>query len=236
MRALPVWKVPKDLAVGQLGILELREEDPALPALPRPGEDRLGALAVRGVEPLRDGRGWRITVEPMAPGRAVIAPQDLGDGRHTPELRLTIPRTTPFGAPWMGVGGGQQDVLPYLPFPWQWTSLLALPLAVLGWLVARRWRRAGPARARKAARRAFSGHWPPRPPDRASLDAAHARGRDLLAATFGEEARSWGPETLRQRELEPWAQWLLSLDAARFSRAEPAFPPLTDLLAALAPR
>jgi hypothetical protein len=219
--------------MGQLSTLELREDDPALPALPRPGEDRLGPLAVRGVDALRNGRGWRITVQPMAPGTAVIKAMDLGDGRQTPELRIVIPRSVPYGAPWVGVGGGQQDLLPYLPFPWAWATLLALPLAALGWAVARRFQRGAPQRHRRAARRMFGHHWPPASRDRAALDAAHQAGRDLLAATFGEEARSWGPEQFRAQHLEPWSTWSRSLDAARFAQTEPPFPPLAALLAAL---
>jgi hypothetical protein len=236
MRALPAWKAPGELAMGQLGTLELREEDGAQPPLPRPGEGRLGPLRVRGADPLQDGRGWRITVQPMAPGTAVIPPLDLGDGRWAPELRITIPRTVPFGAPWMGVGGGQQDVLPYLPFPWAWASLLALPLAILGWLLARRRRRRAPARRRKAALHAFRRHWPPSGPDRATLDAAHAAGRELLAAVFGDPARSWGAKTLQDRGLGAWSTWILSLDAARFARLDPPFPSLEALLAALEDR
>jgi hypothetical protein len=229
----PVWKAPKELALGQLGSLELREPDPAAADLPRPGEERLGPLAVRGVDPLRDGRGWRITVQPMAPGVAVIPPMDLGEGRRTPELRIAIPRTVPYGAPWMGVGGGQQDLLPYLPFPWGWASLLLLPPALLAFLVLRRFRRSAPARARAAARRTFAGLWPPAAGDRAALDAAHGAGRALLAGHFGEEARSWGPGQFQERGLRPWATWIRSLDAARFAGSEPPFPTLAELLAAL---
>jgi len=58
----PVWKAPAQLALGRLSRLELRQEDPAQPPPPRPGEDRLGPLAVRAVAPLADGRGWSVTV------------------------------------------------------------------------------------------------------------------------------------------------------------------------------
>ena len=233
MNVQAVWKLPAPLAVGQLGDLELREADGSRCFIPRPGEERLGPLAVRAVAPLAEGRGWRITVQPMAPGTAVIPPMDLGDGRRSPELRLVIPRTAPYGAAWMGVGGGQQDVLPAIDFPWAWTTLLALPLAALGYLLARRLRRGRPARRRKAARRAFSRQWPPDRADRACLDAAHEAGRDLLAAIFGEDTRGWGPEAFEERRLEVWSRWLRSLDAARFARLEPAFPDLAALLAAL---
>ena len=232
---LPVWRAPQELAVGQLATVELREEDPAQPGLPRPGEERLGPLQVRGVEPLRDGRGWRITVQPMATGTAVVPSMDLGDGRRSPELRLTIPRTVPYGAPWVGVGGGQQDVLPYLPFPWQWGTPLLLPLLGLVWLWIRLLRKGAPARHRKAAQRALARHWPPAR-DRAALDAAHAAGRELLAAAFGEEARSWGADTCHHRGLEAWSLWIRSLDAARFGQSEPPFPDLATLLSALEER
>lgn len=228
----PVWKVPAELALGRLATLELRQDDPALPPLPRPGEDRLGPLAVRAVEPLRDGRGWRITVQPLAPGTFRVSPVDLGDGRSTPELRIVVPRTVPYGAAWMGVGGGALDRLPPLAFPWPWTLPLLLPLAALAGLLAWRFRRAAPARKRHAARRAFIRHWPAGR-DRAALDAAHASGRALLAAHFGLEALSWGPPAFRARGLEPWAAWSRGLDVARFSGEPPALPPLTDLLATL---
>jgi hypothetical protein len=228
-----VWKAPPELPLGQLGILELRDEDPLAPPLPRPGEDRLGPLSVRGVAPLRDGRGWSITVQPLAPGLAVIPSLDLGDGRRTPELRITVPRTVPFGDPWVAVGGGKEDLLPYVPLPWEWATLLVLPLAALAWVSIRRYRRGGAARKRRAARRAFAHHYPPPSRERQALDAAHTAGRDLLAAHFGEDARGWGADTFRDRKLEAWASWVLSLDAARFARSEPPFPPLLKLLATL---
>jgi hypothetical protein len=192
----------------------------------------MGPLAVRGVEPLADGHGWRITVQPLAPGTFRLAPMDLGDGRATPELRITVPRTVPFGAAWMGVGGGDLDRLPPVPFPWPWALPPLLLLAALAWLLARRFRRHAPLRRRHAARRAFARHWPPAQ-DRAALDAAHAAGRALLAAHFGPEALSWGPAAFRARGLEPWAAWSGGLDAARFAGARPAWPALAALLAAL---
>ena len=228
-----VWKAPGELALGRLSSLELRQDDPALPPPPRPGDERLGSLAVRGVEPLRDGRGWRITVQPLAPGTVLVPPMDLGDGRLTPELRVTVPRTVPYGAPWMGVGGGALDRLPPLPFPWPWTLAPLLPLAVLAWLLAARFRRGAPVRRRHAARRAFIHHWPPATLDRPALDAAHAAGRALLAAHFGPEALSWGPAAFRARGLEPWAAWSRDLDRARFAGETPALPALAALLAAL---
>jgi hypothetical protein len=232
----PVWKAPEQLALGRLSVLELRQEDPRLPPPPRPGEDRLGPLALRGVEPLRDGRGWRLTVQPLTPGTLVVPPTDLGDGLPTPELRLTVPRTVPYGAAWVGVGGGALDQLPPLAFPWPWTLPLLLPLAALAWFLARRFRRGAAARRRHAARRAFIRHWPPGP-DRAALDAAHRAGRALLAAHFGPDALGWGPAALQARGLAPWAAWSRALDAARFAAAAEADPPpLATLLAALEDR
>lgn len=231
--AEPVWKGPARMGFGASAQLELREADPALPPLPRPGEDRLGSLALLGVQPTADGRGWILTVQPLTSGTLVVPPLDLGDGRKTPEWRVEVPRTVPFGAPWMGVGGGQEDALPYLPFPWAWASLLMVPLLPLGWYLARRWRGGRAARRLHHARRAFTRHWPPRAADRASLDAAHAAGRELLACRFGEEARSWGAAAFEGRNLRVWAVWAQSLDAARFGRKEPAFPPLKELLSPL---
>jgi len=227
------WKAPAELPMGRLGTLELVETDPAAPPLPRPGVDRLGPLAVRGVDPLKDGRGWRITVQPLGPGLAVLPPVELGDGRRTPELRVAIPRTVPFGAPWVAVGGGREDLLPYVPFPWEWATLLLIPLALAVWAGYRRYRHAAAGRRRARARRAFVHAYPPRSRDRALLDAAHAAGRELLAAHFGEEALGWGSAALGARGLQAWADWAEGLDAARFARAQPPLAPLEALLAAL---
>ena len=227
------WRVPPTLTLGQLASLELRQMDPAQPAPPRPGEDRLGPLAVRAVEALADGRGWRLSVQPMAPGVVRLAPMDLGDGHLTPELLIQVPRSVPYGAAWMGVGGGPLDRLPPLPFPWPWTLPALLPLAALAWFLARRLRRGGAARRRHAARRTFLRHWPPAGPGRPALDAAHRAGRDLLAAHFGPAALSWDAATLAARGLEPWAEWCRGLDTARFQGATPALPSAAALLAAL---
>jgi hypothetical protein len=136
----------------------------------------------------------------------------------------------------MGVGGGQGDVIPYLPFPWAWASLLLLPLLAFGGWLWHRWRRAAPGRARHRARSLFAHHWPPQDMDRKTLDAVHAMGRDLLAAHFGEEARSWGLREFRERNLEAWVLWVQSLDSARFARKEPPFPSLAELLGILGHR
>jgi len=230
LSATPVWKAPAEIPFGQLAVLELREDDLALPALPRPAEENLGPFALRSVEPLPDGRGWRLTVQALKPGMAIIPALDLGDKRRSPVLKVNVPRTVPFGAPWMGVGGGQGDLLPYVPFPWAWASLLAVPpLALAGWLL-QRWRRNNGKRVFHHHRRAFANLWPPSNTDRATLDRVHGQGRDLLAARFGEEARSWGVAEFRHRQLDVWATWTQSLDAARFARKEPPFPPLKDLL------
>ena len=229
----PAWKAKAELPLGSLSTLDLVETDPKAPPLPRPSVDRLGPLAVRGVDPLKDGPGWRFTVQPMGPGLAVVPPMELGDGRITPELRLTVPRTVPFGAPWVGVGGGQEDRLPFVPFPWEWATLLLIPLAALAWAGRRHLRSSALGRRRRAARRAFTRHYPPARLDRSALDAAHRAGRELLAAHFGEEALGWGAAALQARGLDAWGTWVHSLDAARFSLAEPPFPPLVALLLAL---
>ncbi len=229
----PVWKAPAELPMGRLSVLELREEDPGAPPLPRPGEERLRPLAVRGMDPLKDGRGWRITVQPLGPGLAVIRPMDLGDGRLTPELRIPVPRTVPFGDPWVAVGGGREDILPYVPFPWAWSSLLILPLAAAVWAGWAHHRKGSAARRLRQARRAFTHAYPPPTGERARLDAAHAAGRALLAAHLGEQALGWGAEDFAARRLEPWAAWVRALDAARFSGTQPAFPALLTLLTSL---
>jgi hypothetical protein len=230
----PVWKAPAQLRLGELQVLELREADPNRPSLPRPTvEDTLGPLRLRAMEPLPDGRGWRFQVEALSPGWAVIPALDLGNGQRTPELRLAVPRTVPYGGPWMGFGGGREDRLPELPFPWAWASLLLLPpLGLLGWLV-RRWREGAGQRHFRRASQTFRRQWPPANRERPTLDASHAAGRELLAARFGEAARAWGPAEFRTRHLSPWDQWTQSLDAARFGQSEPPFPAPELLVAAL---
>ncbi len=232
--AAPAWKAPTQLKLGELQTLELREEDPSRPAPGRPAlEDRLGPLHLRAVEPLPDGRGWRLQVQAFTPGTAVVPPLDLGDGQRSPELKLEVPRTIPFGGPWVGFGGGNDDLLPAIPFPWAWASLMLLPFLGLGAWLLLRWRRGRGKRQLHHALHAFRRHWPPHPVDRAALDAAHALGRDLLAARFGEGARAWGPADLRALNLGPWDQWALSLDAARFGHTQPPFPGVEPLVAAL---
>lgn len=231
--AAPVWRSPAELPFGKLAVLELREDDPRQPPLPRPGDEKLGPLALRSVEALPDGRGWKLTVQAFTPGIAVVPPLDLGDGRRTLELRIRVDRSIPFGAPWMGVGGGREDELPEIPFPYGWASLLLLPFLLLAFYLVRRWRRNSGKRRQKKAKAAFARAWPPPSKQREALDAAHAAGREWLAAMVGDEARSWGPREFRAKSLDPWATWAESLDAARFGRAAPAFPPLHDLKRAL---
>lgn len=232
--ASPIWNAPAQLKLGDLQVLELREADPTLPTLPRPAvEDRLGPLRLRAVEPLPDGRGWRFQVQALEPGVAIIPALDLGNGIHSPELRLDIPRTIPYGGPWVGFGGGNEDLLPAMPFPWLWSSLLLMPfLALAGWLL-RRWRKGAPERRLHHLAGTFHKAWPPRDRNREALDAAHGLGRDLLASRFGDQARAWGPAEFQARSLTPWDQWVKSLDAARFGRTEPPFPPSQALLTAL---
>ncbi len=231
LSAAPVWKAPASLPFGKLAVLELREDDPAAAAIPRPAtEDTLGSLKLRAVEPSADGHGWRFTVQPLSPGLAVIPPLDLGDGRRAPELRLTIPRSADFGSPWVGYGGGREDVLPQIPFPWAWASLLLLPLLLIAGFISWRWRRRAGARTYAQARKAFLGAWPPKGKDRTTLDQAHGAGRDLLAASFGEASRGWGAPEFKKARLDTWAQWAASLDAARFGRTEPPFPEAAALL------
>jgi len=233
LSAAPVWTAPKELPFGTLGALELRESDPAKPAPPRPGEDRLGPLELRGAEALADGRGWRLTVQALRPGTLLIPAIDLGDGRRAPELRISVPRTTPYGAPWMAVGGGQEDLLPLAPFPWGWASLLLVPVLGLIWACLHLWRRGSSTRKLKRARASFRHHWPPPNWDRGVLDKAHARGRDLLAVRFGEEARCWGPVDFHRRHLGPWVRWAQGLDGARFADTRTPWPTLDELLKSL---
>ncbi len=234
LSAAPVWKAPAALKLGELQVLELAEADPLKPALPRPTvEDRLGPLRLRSMEPLPDGRGWRFQVQALSPGLAVIPALDLGNGQRAPELRLPVPRSIPYGGPWVGFGGGNEDQLPAIPFPWAWASLLLLPpLGLLGW-VGQRWRQGSGARQLHHAVRVFRHQWPPANRDRVTLDAAHGQGRDLLAARFGEAARAWGTAEFQAQQLAVWEQWSRSLDTARFGQAEPPFPASEELIAAL---
>jgi hypothetical protein len=232
--ASPSWVAPTQVKLGELQILELRETDPALSAPPRPVlEDRLGSLRIRSLEPLPDGRGWRFHVQALEPGVALVPALDLGNGQRSPELRLTVPRTMPYGGPWVGFGGGNEDRLPAMPFPWFWASLLLLPLPLLAVWLGRRWGRGAQARRFHRSQGAFRKAWPPRDGHRETLDALHHLGRELLALRFGDQARAWGPEEFQSRNLRPWDQWVKSLDAARFGRTEPPFPPSQTLLAAL---
>jgi hypothetical protein len=232
--AAPVWKAPAQLKLGELTVLELREEDPSKPSFPRPTvEDRLGPLHLRSMEPLPDGRGWRFQVQALEPGLAMIPALDLGNQQRGPELRLWIPRSIPYGDPWMGFGGGNEDRLPTLPFPWAWASLLLVaPLGLIVWAIFL-WRKGSAGRYLRHALQAFQKQWPPEDRERGKLDAAHGLGRDLLAARFGEAARAWGPADFQARGLGPWALWAKSLDAARFGQTEPPFPSSELLVTAL---
>lgn len=237
LNAAPVWKAPEKAPFGALVVLELREDDPAASPLPRPAVDQtLGPLRLRSVDPTSDGRGWKLTVQALAPGRQVVAPLDLGDGRRTPELKLTTERTAPFGGLWMAIGGGPTNELPDIPFPWAWASLVLVPLAGLAALVHRRWRAGAGARSHRRLRRRFAQAWPPPTGARADLDAAHALGRDLLAATCGEAARSWGAKELQAHHLAAWAAWTEALDRARFTGERPTFPAASELIAPLEKR
>jgi hypothetical protein len=232
--ATPAWKAPAQLKLGELLVLELREEDPSKTSFPRPTvEDHLGPLHLRSMEPLPDGRGWRFQVQALEPGLAVIPGLDLGNEQRSPELRLWVPREIPYGGPWMGFGGGDEDRLPASPFPWAWASLLLIPpLGLIAWAVFL-WRKGNARRRLHHAIRAFQKQWPPVDRERGTLDAAHGLGRDLLAARFGEAARAWGPRDFQAHDLRLWNQWAESLDAARFGRTEPPFPSPEPLVAAL---
>lgn len=232
--AAPVWKAPAQLKLGDLLALELREEDPSKPSLPRPTvEDRLGPLHLRSMEPLPDGRGWRFQVQALEPGFAVIPELDLGNEQRSPELRLWVPRDISYGGPWMGFGGGNEDRLPASPFPWAWACLLLVPpMGLVAWGISL-WRKGSAKRRLHYAIHTFQKQWPPEDRERSTLDNAHALGRDLLAARFGEAARAWGPADFQAHDLRPWDLWAKSLDAARFGRTEPPFPSPEPLVAAL---
>jgi hypothetical protein len=230
LAAAPQWKAPEKLRFGQLEVLELREDDPAAKPLPRPVVDeKLGPLRLRALEPLADGKGWRFQVQALEPGTAVIPALDLGDGRRAPELRLSVPRTAPHAAPWMGWGGGREDQLPLLPFPYGWAAVALSPILLLLAGLILLWRRGASGRKQRSARHHFGKVWPP-VRERNALDKAHAAGRELLGSHFGTEALAWGADEFRKRGLDPWVQWVQSLDAARFGLLSPPFPDLAMLM------
>jgi len=231
--AAPVWKAPDKINFGELAVLELREDDPAAPTLPRPPlEDRVGPLRIRAMEPTRDGRGWRITVQALSPGTALISAMDIGDGRSTSECRIQVQRTAPFGGLWMAIGGGATNDLPAIPFPWGWASLLlSQPLLLIAWLL-RKWLGSAPARTRKRLAKRFAKVWPPGKA-REELDQAHALGRELLATVKGEAARAWGPKELKAHHLDSWALWAEALDQARFGGTKGNYPSAQALMTSL---
>lgn len=231
--ATPVWKVPEKIHFGELAVLELREDDPAAPTLPRPPlEDRVGPFRIRAVEAARDGRGWRISVQALSPGIAIFPRLDLGDGRSTSECRVLVQRTAPFGGMWMAIGGGATNDLPLIHFPWAWVTLMLLPPASLAAWCLRRWLRSAPLRTRKRLAKRFGKAWPPGK-SREELDQAHALGRELLANAKGEAARAWGPKELKAHHLESWALWAEALDQARFGGHKGNFPTAQALLTSL---
>ena len=235
--AAPVWRAPAQIPLGEIVVIELRESDLTLPALPRPGEDKLGPLVIRSISPAEDGRGWRLSVQAIAPGLALIPPIDLGNGRISPELKIQVTRTVPYGAPWMGFGGGNLDAPPYFRFPWEWALLCALPLAVLVRLIVWRWVSGSPKRRLKRAKRAFAALWPPTSPERGLTDQIHQAGMELIASAWGPDAKSWGQDEFTKRDIAPWASWRKFMDDARFGdtpgmpETEP--PALSELIESL---
>ena len=130
----------------------------------------------------------------------------------------------------MGVGGGGEAGRDARPFPWGGARVALSRRLLPDWLVRRRWGGSAGKRRLRQLGRAFAQAWPPASKAREALDAAHGAGRALLAARYGEEARAWGVAAFREQHLEAWAAWCASLDAARFGRTEPPFPPLKALL------
>jgi hypothetical protein len=52
--------------------------------------------------------------------------------------------------------------------------------------------------------------------ERGAIDQAHAKGRELMAIVWGEEARSWGGRDFLEHDNAVWASWCSFMDAARF--------------------
>ncbi|MDR1841483.1 MAG: hypothetical protein LBQ86_06120 [Holophagales bacterium] len=235
--AAPAWRAPAQIPLGELVVIELWENDPTLPALPRPGEDKLGQLAIRSISPTENNRGWRLTLQALAPGLALIPPIDLGGGRISPELKIQVVRTVPYGAPWMGFGGGGVDAPPLFRFPWEWALLCAMPLAVLVYLIIWLWSKGSPKRRLKRAKRAFAVLWPPGSPERGMIDQIHKAGMELIAIAWGNDAKSWGEDEFTKRNIKPWAAWRNFIDNARFGDAskkpETAIPTLLELIKSL---
>jgi len=223
--------------MGELTAIEIIETDSALPPMPRPCEEKLGPFALRSAAPIENGRGWRLTVQALRPGVAVVPPIDLGQGRLCPELKIRVMRTVPFGAPWMGLGGESNDAPPGIGFPWGWAAMGLLPLGLLLFLTVWLWRERTPDRRLARARRGFAAVWPPRSLERGEIDKANAMGRDLLASAWGEEARSWGRREFLEQKNAPWASWCSFMDHARFGGAAEAAPPaLPELIESVGDR
>jgi hypothetical protein len=242
LAAAPVWRAPAKILVGELVTIEIVEVDPASPPMPRPGEEKLGPFALRSAVPIENGRGWRLVIQAFRPGVAVVPPMDLGQGMVIPELKIQVTRTVPFGAPWMGLGGGGDDAPPSIGFPWGWAALPLLPLGLALSLAARLWRRGAPGRRLARAMRRFAAVWPPSSTNRAEIDRASARGRELIASAWGEEARSWGGREFLEQKNAAWASWCNFIDHARFGGADddvaggPPFPTLPELIESMGHR
>jgi hypothetical protein len=235
LAAAPVWRAPAKIQVGGAATIEVVDMDPASPPMPRPGEERLGPFALRSAIPIENGRGWRLVIQALGPGAAVVPSMDLGQGTVIPELKIQVARTVPFGAPWMGLGGGGDDAPPGVGFPWGWAALPLLPLGLALSLAVRLWRGRAPGRRLARARRRFAAVWPPISLDRAEIDRVGARGRDLMAGAWGEEARSWGGRELLEQNNAAWASWCNFMDHARFGGdsgvaggGPPALPELVE--------
>jgi hypothetical protein len=239
LAAAPVWRAPAKIQVGELVTIEVVDVDPASPPMPRPGEERLGPLALRSAVPIESGRGWRLVVQALRPGAAVVPSMDLGQGMVIPELKIQVARTVPYGAPWMGLGGGGDDAPPGVGFPWGWAVLPLLPLCLALSLAVRLWRAGIPGRRFARARRRFAAVWPPASLDRAEIDQAGMRGRDLMAGAWGEDARSWGGREFLEQNNAAWASWCSFMDHARFGGDvgdRPPPPALPELIESMGKR
>jgi len=237
--AVPIWRAPAQIPIGELVAIEIVETDPAQPPMPRPAEDRLGLFALRSALPIENGRGWRLTIQALRPGVVVVPPIDLGQGRLCPELKIQVVRTVPLGAPWMGLGGGDVDLPPTVGFPWGWAALGLLPLGLLIYFAVWLWRKTAPNRRFARARRGFAAVWPPRSMERGTIEKVNAKGRELLASAWGEEARSWGRREFLARQNAPWASWCGFMDKVRFGGAAGTRnvpPTLSELIEAVGNR
>ena len=206
---------------------------PSAPPLPaaRPGPPGPSGPARRGAPAGRP----RLAHHGAAPGAGPRRDAGPGPGRR-PHHSRAADRGAPHHAlrrrpGWASAAAGR-TCLPDIPFPWAWATPPGHPRG-RSWSGSRAGATGPPGagRRRRAARRAFAPPLAAPGRDRAHLDAAHAAGRELLAAHFGEEALGLGPGGLPgpgPGRLGTWVRRAWTRPAS--PGTEPPSPPLLALL------